>query len=87
MPIVFATGVGAVSLAWIFGALSGRLPSMLAALIEPSWIGVSTPAKTAPAGTTAVPATGGFTIPNNVLNPVNDAASAWNNLKHLLGGL
>lgn len=38
MQFVAAAGGGLISLLWIFGALSGRLASMIAAVVQPSWI-------------------------------------------------
>lgn len=55
MKIVLAGLGGLVSVFWVWGAFSGRLPSMLAGAISPGWVN-STAATAAPAGSEAVAA-------------------------------
>lgn len=39
MQIILAIELGAASVLWIWGALSGRLASMVAAVVSPTWVG------------------------------------------------
>ncbi len=38
MTFVLASIVGTVSVVWLFGAVSGRLPAMIGGLVSPGWL-------------------------------------------------
>ena len=41
MKLVLAAVIGISAAAWTWGAITGRLASMLAAAIDPAWVGVA----------------------------------------------
>lgn len=50
MTIILSSLLLVGSLAWIWGALTGRLASMIAALVQPNWVTGGSPVPPAGAG-------------------------------------